>query len=136
METTSRRTARKPVSTLIVATATVTCVVVAFYKWHPEGVIAWVTRSACGDGHTAYSAGYSEAGYWRVRVGMTREQVVKLLGEPLNVFEWPGETVWAYAEPNGKSDDSGFTTRNVILSDGRVRQLGHSYRLPHDNWWC
>jgi hypothetical protein len=46
---------------------------------------------------TVYAPGYSEAGFRSIRIGMTREEVTRILGEPLSVEPAPGYVFWVYA---------------------------------------
>jgi hypothetical protein len=49
---------------------------------------------------TVYAPGYSEAGFRSIRIGMTREEVTRVLGEPLSIEPAPGYVDWVYA-PDG-----------------------------------
>jgi SmpA / OmlA family len=49
---------------------------------------------------TVYAPGYSEARFRSIRVGMTREEVTRVLGEPLSIDPAPGYVVWVYAPIN------------------------------------
>jgi outer membrane protein assembly factor BamE (lipoprotein component of BamABCDE complex) len=52
---------------------------------------------------TVYAPGYSEAGFRSIRVGMTREDVTRVLGEPLSVEPAPGYILWVYAPINHRN---------------------------------
>jgi hypothetical protein len=110
--------------------------VALFYAKHPEGIIEWLQRSYCGDARTVYAAGYSEKNYWKIRKGMTQEDVLRLVGEPLNVFDVPGRTIWAYTDVRVGASESGLTGRGLSFVGGKVEHMGHSYTLLHDAWWC
>jgi hypothetical protein len=49
---------------------------------------------------TVYAPGYSEAGFRSIRVGMAREEVTRILGEPLSIERAPGYILWVYAPTN------------------------------------
>jgi outer membrane protein assembly factor BamE (lipoprotein component of BamABCDE complex) len=46
---------------------------------------------------TVYAAGYSDARFRSIRIGMTKEEVTRVLGEPLSIEPAPGYVVWVYA---------------------------------------
>jgi hypothetical protein len=48
---------------------------------------------------TTYAPGYSETKFRSIRVGMPREEVTRILGNPLSVDPAPGYVIWIYA-PN------------------------------------
>ena len=69
----------------------------------------------------------------RVEVGMTREQVSRLLGTHRSVqtFALSGEEVWDW---NVYNDGPGIETRfNVHFIDGRVVRTSRTYVFPRDN---
>jgi hypothetical protein len=76
---------------------------------------------------TYYSAGYSDSAFRKVKIGMTKDQVRALLGEPLS--EYPivegGREGWRYS---WKRTDTHYRARVVIFKDGRVVKVrAHFY---------
>lgn len=67
---------------------------------------------------TVYAPGYSYFAFRRVRVGMTRAEVTKLIGAPLRQVPRPDGAVWVYSDsPVSRS----YRMREVIFDrNGRV----------------
>jgi hypothetical protein len=86
------------------------------YRWWPiDGVIDFGNSD-----HTVWAAGYSDAGFRAVRVGMKRDQVYSLLGRPFE-HSWVnprGHTVEQWTAPSDSS--SVFRRRDVIFSGDTV----------------
>jgi hypothetical protein len=62
---------------------------------------------------TVYAPGYSEARFRSIRVGMTREEVTRVLGEPLSIEPASGYVLWVYAPDdyrNLRQHEDGPTT--------------------------
>jgi hypothetical protein len=71
------------------------------------------------DDDTEFALGYSAMEYWSVHKGMTKEEVVARLGEPL--VRWrrdsSGEEDWRWTRsPHGSS----YRIRSVLFREGRV----------------
>jgi hypothetical protein len=69
-----------------------------------------------------YAGGYSESGFDRLTVGMTKGQVVAIVGRPLRKIEWPkGDGgSWIYADsPLGVYAEG----RSVIFKGEKVRAV-------------
>lgn len=95
------------------AAATFALPVLAFDGW-PGALLPIVIE----DG-TAFALGYSAIEFLSIRTGMTAEDVVHRLGQPL--VRWPadsdGEAVWAWSRsPHGSS----YRVRSVVFRAGRV----------------
>jgi outer membrane protein assembly factor BamE (lipoprotein component of BamABCDE complex) len=54
--------------------------------------IIWLIRD-----DTVYAPGYSEAKFKSIRLGISREEVIRLLGQPLSVDPARGYILWTYA---------------------------------------
>jgi outer membrane protein assembly factor BamE (lipoprotein component of BamABCDE complex) len=70
--------------------------------------IIWLVRD-----DTVYAPGYSEAKFTSIQLGMSREEVTRLLGQPLNVDSAPGYILWTYASSdlrNPRIQGNGPTT--------------------------
>jgi hypothetical protein len=80
---------------------------------------------------TRYAAGYSERGFERVQVGMSEDEVVALIGRPLETHafwkhpaykQW-GQMVWSYTQDGAAPwGDWAWLSREVIFRNGRVAQ--------------
>jgi hypothetical protein len=46
---------------------------------------------------TVYAPGYSEAGFRSIRIGTTKEEVTRVLGQPLSIEPAKGYILWVYA---------------------------------------
>jgi hypothetical protein len=75
---------------------------------------------------TEFAAGYSNAAFRQVRVGMTADDVITLLGTPLGT--WPrddaGREWWSWSRSPG---DHSYRVRTVLLEQGRVTGVGHGF---------
>jgi hypothetical protein len=93
--------------------------------YFPEGLVGlgWSLLFA-GRSETRFAPGYSWSAFRHVRVGMTRDEVRSLLGQPLRVQTARYDTLyyenWVYSEsPVSRS----YHARTVIFdANGRVAQ--------------
>jgi hypothetical protein len=86
------------------------------YRWRPiDGVIDFGNS-----GHTVWAEGYSDTGFRAVRLGMKRDQVYALIGQPFE-HSWidpRGHTVEQWTAPG--DDANTFRRRDVIFSGDTV----------------
>ncbi|NVJ07390.1 outer membrane protein assembly factor BamE [Myxococcus sp. AM001] len=75
---------------------------------------------------TRFAPGYSWLAFRRVQPGMGRDEVVRLLGEPLVVHDTPpAGTSWRYSK---SPTDSHYSLRVVAFSNsGVVTRVAHEY---------
>ncbi|NOJ81898.1 outer membrane protein assembly factor BamE domain-containing protein [Myxococcus xanthus] len=75
---------------------------------------------------THFAPGYSWLAFRRVQPGMSRDEVVKLLGEPMEVHDRPTQgALWRYSK---SPTDSHYSLRVVFFSDGGVvTRVAHEY---------
>ena len=75
---------------------------------------------------TRFAPGYSWLAFSRVQPGMSRDEVVKLLGEPMEVHDRPNQgTSWRYSK---SPTDSHYSLRVVVFSNsGVVMRVAHEY---------
>lgn len=80
-----------------------------------------------GDDGTVYSRNYSEKAFEKVQPGMSRKEVLSLLGTPLRVdrFDDPPEEVWRYTL--APSDRNYFFRIIVFSRDGFVERKEAKY---------
>ena len=116
------------------------CVVLAAMRV----AFAWPRMHSAGDfllymlymteDSTVYAKGFSEEGFWRVRPGMSGEEVEDLAGRPL----WQrdagdGGTCWVYSSvrcPEGcVTCDDGFYWKRLVAfgADGKVLKIEGEY---------
>ena len=98
-----------------------------------DGFVDWFQHARCGfEDDTIWADGYSEAGFKQIVPGMTKEDVVRLVGRPM--FEWwDGEgseclgwnVHWEYAW----SGKAGWV-RQVYFEDGRTVRCTVRYHWP------
>jgi hypothetical protein len=70
---------------------------------------------------TVYSAGYSEPGFHTIRIGMTPDQVERVMGQPLGKAPWGDRTEnWQYSAGGGPMF---FHRRWVIFTDSKVSTI-------------
>ncbi len=84
---------------------------------------------------TEYASGYSEVAYRSVHEGMSADEVLRLLGEPVERTQYGNEETWDYSRPRDPSRDDGYRIRRVMLSFGRVRMKHHGF-CPSRSWRC
>lgn len=76
---------------------------------------------------TVYAPGYSDHAFRRVRVGMSSNEVVALLGPPLVVtIHTDGREGWAYSD---KERDTSHFQRGVSFRNGVVCSKNSSYYM-------
>jgi len=75
------------------------------------GFYTWVVY---GRLDTVYASGYSERAFGRISPGMTKKDVVALIGEPLSTTEHSDEERWYYSEQSTDSR-SNYYIRNVVF---------------------
>jgi hypothetical protein len=71
---------------------------------------------------TEYAPQYSALGYWRIRPGMTQDDVLRLAGAPLErypITRAPNQEGWRWTR---SPRDSSYRVRVVIFANGRVVQ--------------
>lgn len=78
-----------------------------------EGVGGLLLRLIYGE-DTVFSAGYSEAGFRRIRSGSTAQEVESALGKPLETAtDGTGRSVWRYSR---SGSDTHYRSRIVVLN--------------------
>jgi hypothetical protein len=83
---------------------------------------------------TVYAPSYSAARFRSVRIGMSREEVIRLLGQPLSVQPAPGYILWVYAPSDGNPRPRGNGPTNPSPetafqadSAGKILSVAGSY---------
>jgi hypothetical protein len=81
------------------------------------------------DSSTIYAAGYDEARFRQIQIGMTAAQVESMLGPPLHRYNRSSVEIqdWGYTE--GASSTSNYWRREVMIEDGKVKAVVSDY------WW-
>jgi hypothetical protein len=98
---------------------------VARYHYSLSDTADYLAALVTGDERTKYAPGFTEEAFSRVRVGMTRDEVHTLLGEPLvrssPSWLWP-EAGWRYSDQ--VTGTSHYHQRDISFSrDGRVTEI-------------
>lgn len=102
---------------------------VGIHLYWLDGIVGYLCEIIFGE--TVYSTEYRESDFRRLKIGMTEEQVLKLLGEPL--FKNPYHPdVWFYSYGKPVRDDIGetnsdYTERIVKFGDGVVIEIHHAF---------
>jgi hypothetical protein len=82
-----------------------------------------------GEEDTVYAPGYSDRAFRQVEIGMSQQEVLSLLGEPISPFRLTGEPLmdWSRAFPaewcweySHSPSDSDFRIRCVYIENGKV----------------
>ena len=85
--------------------------------------IAWANANL----GTMYAAGFTEANFARLRVGMTPDEVEKIMGTPLEKIPWPTQgnvENWVYSDsPIGWN----YEQRWVIFENKLVKSIVKHY---------
>ena len=102
--------------TLFVATAVASLLASCLSR--PVNPLDWLFGLAFSE-ETFYSPDYTAFGWHRVRPGMTKAEVLKLLGEPLTKGAGPHVEVWEYTS-SGPSEC--YHLRQVHFSRGIVSE--------------
>ena len=80
----------------------------------------WFQYLRCGP--TYYSAGYGESKFLRVGEGMTTQEVLNLLGQPLErIPQGDGSILWTFSDRD--DDTCSFEMRWIYFKDGFVRSI-------------
>jgi hypothetical protein len=81
---------------------------------------------------TTYAPGYTRAGFRKIRVGMSAQEVRQLVGEPFSRLETrPLNTVWVYSrDAEGRFLDLGFQDCWVLISNNVVLLARDSWYFP------
>ena len=84
--------------------------------------LLWFHFLRCGP--TYYADGYSEAGFLRLREGMSAREVESLSGRPLErISQADGKELWTYIDRDDDTCD--FEMRWVYLEGGRVKSIAN-----------
>jgi hypothetical protein len=74
---------------------------------------------------TQYSFRYSDAAFRRISVGMTPDDVIKLLGRPLiDEHHDDGTEAWAFTR---SPSDASYHVRSILFEHGRVKSVHHEF---------
>jgi hypothetical protein len=96
--------------------------------WPLDGISGTVLAWAFGE-DTVYAPGYTDDGFRRVEIGMTRAEVLSLIGPPL--ARWPlgsADLLVEYAEKWSTSPgDTNFRRRVIWFREGRVARKFAEY---------
>ena len=95
-------------------------VLLALHVYLLDGIDGWFfSKLAVGGEHTRYASGYTDSAFRSVRVGMSKDEVLGLLGVPLNTWFLDPERleVWAYTL---SPSDSSYRIRVVHFREGLV----------------
>ncbi len=119
------------VATVVIIAAMFALIPAHFYLL--DGLDGWLFSQGLTE-DTVYADGYSDSAFRRVRIGMTVDTVLKLLGEPLRVRtddyalrSRAGESsdeCWAYTKTPGDTHDR---QRLICFSNGIVSTKESSY---------
>jgi hypothetical protein len=69
---------------------------------------------------TVYSAKYDEARFHAIREGMTTEQVISALGEPIEKIRWSQDGLENWTYSTGYTDTSNYERRWILVRNGSV----------------
>ena len=101
------------------------------YFYEPiDGYGGWVLSRLARKEDTAYAPQYSDDGFRRIAVGMTNDDVTKLVGRPLEVYSVSLEgkqcTGWRFSRSaNGAS----YRIRSIVFCEGHVRKIFREFSL-------
>ena len=94
--------------------------VVSITFLHPDGLFGCVLGLPLAS-PTFYAPTYTFRGYYSIKPGMTEEQVIRLVGEPLGKYNNPGPNgtivCWRYTDDRLGEN---YKIRDVLFKDGKV----------------
>lgn len=85
-----------------------------------DGVDGWFfSKLAVGVEDTQYASGYTDGGFRAIRIGVSKEEVLGILGSPLKVWsdDREGLEIWGYTST---PSDSNYRIRVVQFRGGVV----------------
>jgi len=88
-----------------------------------DGIDGTLLSALLGD-DTVYAAGYSDAKFQQVALGSSKEEVLSILGPPLETGVHNGEHILRYAQ---SAHDSNYHVRVIVLRDDRVLEKLHEF---------
>jgi hypothetical protein len=95
-----------------------------------DGYDGWVLSHLAQKEDTMYAPQYTDAGFRRVVVGMTEEEVSSLVGTPLEVYsaEDDGKQLvgWRFSR---SARGASYRIRAVLMGEGRVTKVFREFYL-------
>lgn len=116
---------------LVIACSLVAAGVAIFILLPIDGYGGWVLSFLADKEDTVYASGYSDEGFRRIRPGMSEQEVVDLLGAPLEKYSFEDDhgvqrVGWRYSKSaHGQS----FRIRAVVFDEGRVKSVFREFYL-------
>lgn len=75
---------------------------------------------------TVFSENYTDEGFLKIKKGITEEEVIKILGEPL--VRWIPEDNYLGLQYSLSKESTNYHLRQVYLSQGKVKEIiGYYY---------
>lgn len=106
----------------------ITLFLILYFLYPPiDGIKGELLALLLGE-NTVYSKNYSDNAFRKITIGMTKEEVEQLLGEPLFIGKFPESSleIWDYSEQIGSGDN--FRRREFSLVEGKVESINaHFY---------
>jgi hypothetical protein len=107
-----------------------------------DGLDGWLWRRVTPD-TTLYATNYTDKAYRRIQRGMTQEEVLSVLGQPLKVStedhgKWRREETGAWMRASAthmlyhwsvSSNDGSYSVRAIEFKDGRVWSKRHEFYM-------
>lgn len=125
MNTTRRPAFGRKFSLLLFVTI-VALTIPLFFRWWPiDGVFGNLLPIGVTE-DTEWAAGYSDAAFREVRIGMKRDDVYALLGRPIQKWNWiKGEVHESWTRSPG---DTTYRERQIVFKgDTVVKNIGEFY---------
>ena len=88
-----------------------------------DGIDGTLLSALLGD-DTIYAEGYSDVKFRQVALGSSQEEVLSILGPPLETGVHNGESILRYAK---SAQDSNYRVRVIVLRNGRVLDKRHEF---------
>lgn len=77
---------------------------------------------------TIYSPGYNESNFKKIRKNMSSNEVLSLLGEPIDRIKLSeNEEVWRYTEQG--PHNTNYRERNVVFCNSKVIEIDDSFYI-------
>ncbi len=112
----------------VVLLLTVICSIGVFYpKRNVEGLGDVMLKCFFRSSSTQFAAGYSDEGFLSVEIGMMENDVIRILGEPLNKYSRDSGLV-SYEYSNSPRFTH-YHLRQIHFTDGNVSEIVSFYYL-------
>lgn len=96
------------------------------YNLRIEGYSGMILEFFLPNHETVFAENYSDKGFLQINKGMTEEEVIKILGEPL--VRWVPENNYIGFQYSESKESTHYSLRQVYFTQGKVKEIiGYYY---------